>query len=216
IPPVLRTSLASSVTPPAEPPLRALSTANPAVDSVPPPKAPFFNSLLGLLLEDPLDQPIFSGPTCALVVWGLDDFQPQDAPDAKTLVFSEEDLYYRDCTPEDCGGYAIEVFIFPKRYLSAARMRGGKLTISLACLEFEATAGVLDFPLIVLPGQPIILGVLASRSRAKFLAPSGFTLSSPSDRRRGEPIANSLLAAYPDMWPDRPMKTLDYSPPDAL
>ncbi|HEV2145960.1 MAG TPA: BrnT family toxin, partial [Longimicrobiaceae bacterium] len=46
IPPVLRTSLASSVTPPAEPPLRALSTANPAVDSVPPPKAPFFNSLL--------------------------------------------------------------------------------------------------------------------------------------------------------------------------
>ncbi len=101
---------------------------------------------LGILLEYPLFQPIFSGPTFGVNVWGLSEFEAlHDPPSADTIVFSEEDFYYRGCTPESWNGYLIEVFLFPNEYWAGIRNRNGRLTLSLAFNGFEASDAVIDF-----------------------------------------------------------------------
>jgi hypothetical protein len=165
---------------------------------------------LGLLLEHQLNRPILSGPTFSITVWGLGDFV-EETDSGTAVVFRQEDCYLRGCLPDAANGYAIEGFVFPLRYLSAARQVGGQLRLSLACMLFEATAGVLDFVVLPLPDQPIVVGLVASRLQVEFPESSGFALTSPSDRREGSPIANALLAVYPEQMPGPPGATLDFT-----
>lgn len=169
---------------------------------------------LGILLEHPLNQPISSGPTFGISLWGLKDFEEADKKSLATgLVFSEDDFYYRHCTPTTWNGYFIECFILPKRYWSAIRKKGSKFVLTVAAPPFEVGVAALDFAISPLGNQPIILGFMVSRARLKFPAKSGFAISSPSDRRQGQAIAYSLMATYPEIeWSDPPKSTLDYAP----
>jgi hypothetical protein len=170
---------------------------------------------LGVLLEHPLFRPIMSGPTFGLSVWGLQDFESiQGSPSQDTTIFTEEDYYYRGCTPDSWNAYLLETFIFPKHYWAGTRNRDGRFKLSLAFNAFEASGAVLDFTVIPVASQPILLGLMVSRFRHKFPSSSGFSLTSPSDRKQGEPIANSLMAIYPDFMEDTPTQTLDYQDKD--
>jgi hypothetical protein len=125
------------------------------------------------------------------------------------LVLGPEHAYLRGCLPGEANAYAIEGFLFPQRYLSAARLIDGHLRMSQACMSFEAMAGVLEFAIVPLPGQSIVVGIVVSRIHAEYPQPSGFALSSPSDRREGNPIAHTLVALYPEI-PEPPTASLDY------
>jgi hypothetical protein len=164
---------------------------------------------LGLMLERPLSQPILSGPTFAIVVWGLGGFVEETDPRG-AVVFERSDCYLRS-QPDIANGYLVEGFLFPRRYLMVAREVRGRLRLSLACLLFGATAGVLDFVVLPLPEPALLLGLVASRLKTSFSAESGFCLNSPSDRRAGNRFANTLVATYPEI-PNPPMTTLDHRP----
>lgn len=69
------------------------------------------------------------------------------------MSFSEEDFYYRRCTPETWNGYLVEGFVFPDVFWGTARSRGGKLIMSLLSSMFEAVAPVFDYRVVSLPGR---------------------------------------------------------------
>ena len=167
---------------------------------------------LGVLLEHVLERPISSGPTFGITAWGLDEFEAADARAPKNaVVFTEDDLYYRNCTPSTCNGYMLEAFIFPKRYWSAVRKKGSKYVLAVAGTPFEVGVASLEFTIVALGNQRIILGLMVSRAKVSFPSTSGFTISSPSDRRNAARFAYSLMATYPEIeWPDAPANTLDY------
>ncbi len=113
------------------------------------------------LVASPLSQPINTGPTFGCVVWGVSDFELlKNTGRSDVVTFSEEDFYYRGCTPETWNGYIIEAFVFPDVFWGTVRSRGGKLIASLLSPMFEAVAPGFDYRVIPLPGQPILLGFL--------------------------------------------------------
>lgn len=160
------------------------------------------------LVSQALSDPIRTGPTFGVTVWGLNDFDPLKPSDrADTIVFSEEDFYHRDCTPDSWSSYVIEGFVFPRAFWSAVRKPAGTYRLSLAQPQFEVPGAVLEFHVIPLPQQPVFLGLLASRlGEGTPYAPSGFILSGPSEFRR----ADALSAIYPSPWQAPPDDDLDY------
>lgn len=99
------------------------------------------------------------------MVWGVSEFEPlNSANKGGAVVFSEEDYYYRNCTPDTWNGYVIEGFVLEERYWGAVRQREGKLVMN-AMPMFEAVGAVFEFRVVPLPKQPILLGLIVSRIR---------------------------------------------------
>jgi hypothetical protein len=145
------------------------------------------------VMSRPLSAPVNTGPTFGIVVWGLSEFEPLDADGRhNAVVFSEEDYYYRRCTPDTWNGYVIEGFVLKDRYWGAVRNCEGKLTMSMMPM-FEAVGAVFEFRVVPLPGQPVLLGLMTSKVETGFDTPSGFTLNGPSDLKSEE----ALAAIYP-------------------
>jgi hypothetical protein len=142
------------------------------------------------------------------MVWGLDDFEPLGTPGRRKLIMvSQDDLYHRLCTPETWNAYLIEGWVFPDRYWAAVRNRGGRLTMTLSFTDFIASSGVMEFSVIPLPNQPIIIGILVSRFKLELSPPtSGFSLNSPSDSK------HAIYAFYPPWTADGPHQSLNYCP----
>lgn len=144
------------------------------------------------VVSHPLNTPINTGPTFACVVWGVSEFEPLGDRRRDTVIFTEEDYYYRGCTPDTWNGYVIEAFVLEERYWGAVRHREGKLALN-AMPMFEAVGAVFEFRVVPLPGQPLLLGLMVSRLETAFDVPSGFTLNGPSDLK----TTQVLHAVYP-------------------
>ena len=157
------------------------------------------------VMSQPLSAPVNTGPTFSCLVWGVSGFEPLDAASRrKAIVFSEDDYYYRRCTPDTWNGYVIEGFVSEDRYWGAVRNRDGKLTMSVMPM-FEAIGAVFELRVVSLPGQPVLLGLMTSRIETNFDMPSGFTLNGPSDQESKE----VLSAVYPAPK-DLDVSSLDY------
>ena len=157
------------------------------------------------VMSRPLSAPVNTGPTFGITVWGLSAFEPLDAASRhNAVVFSEEDYYYRGCTPDTCNGYIVEGFVLQERYWGAVRNREGKLTMTVMPM-FEAIGAVFEFRVVPLPGQPALLGLVTSRYRTDFDTPSGFALSGPSDLESSE-VLSAIYPAPEDLG----VASLDY------
>lgn len=152
------------------------------------------------LFSQPLQDPIQTGPTFGVAVWGLADFAECAERDlAESVVFQQDDMYFRHCTPTTWdGGYLIEGFVFPGRYWQAVRQRGDRNLLTIAHREFEIPGTMFEFRVVQLAAnQSIFVGVIVSKvQRFSNRVPSGFLLHSPSEFR----AADALLASYPPMW----------------
>jgi hypothetical protein len=158
------------------------------------------------VMSHPLGTSINTGPTFGCVVWGVSDFEPLGSKVRNTIIFSEEDYYYRRCTPDTWNGYAVEVFVLEERYWGAVRKRDGKLTLNVMPM-FEAVGAVFEFRVVPLPDQPLLLGLLVSRLETEFDVPSGFTLSGPSDLKTTQ-VLNAVYPAPAEVG----IPKLDYEP----
>jgi hypothetical protein len=166
---------------------------------------------LGIMLENPLYKPIESGPTFGVSVWGISEFDEiVGEPSSDTIVFSEDDFYYRDCTPDSWNGYAIEGFIFSDDYWGATKSQAGRFKLSLPFNWFKGKLVVHDFTIVPIGEQSIIIGILISRFQHGFQHESGFVITSPTDRRLGGPLGNQLVAAYPAFYDDPSMQNINY------
>jgi hypothetical protein len=111
---------------------------------------------------------------------GISEFAPlNDVGRDDVAILSEEDFYYRRCTPDTWNGYFVEGFVFPDVIWGTVRNRGGKLIMSLLSPMFEAVAPVFDYRVVSLPraacttrvprqsvgGQlPVAFGLLPART----------------------------------------------------
>jgi len=68
---------------------------------------------LGLMTRKPMDNPIASGPTFAIVFWGVSEFEELNNADPDVIKIALSELYYRKCTPQTANGIVIEGFILP-------------------------------------------------------------------------------------------------------
>lgn len=135
---------------------------------------------LGLITQ-PLNQPIITGPTCAISFWGLEAFDSTKGETDCSVVFSDEDCYYRACTPSTATGWVIEFFVFPARYWTAVRKKHNRYVLSLSFFGFEASMGVIELTVIELPNQPVFIASFASRCSLSFPSTSGWTFAGPGN-----------------------------------
>jgi hypothetical protein len=166
---------------------------------------------LGVVTGNPISNPIRTGPTFGVQIWGPSDFAAAEKSTDTDIVFEERDLYHRACTPGDANAYMIEGFLFPEQMWAAVRRRyEGGYSLHLAHPSFEATNGVLEWRVVELPGQAAFIGLCASRLRVGFKPPSGFVLGGPGSRDQ-EGRGEVLNAIYPPQGPEPRTSNLDRS-----
>jgi hypothetical protein len=165
---------------------------------------------LGLMTQ-PISSPLTSGPTFAVTVWGLNEFDVVGSNET-TLNFEEKDLYYRGGNPSQVNAWLVEFFVFLPQYWAAVRKNEHGFSLNLACFGFEATAGVIEMRVIELGDQPIFLGTFASRIKVNFDTPSGWLLSGPGQKNM-KGLGHVLMASYPkDAMGFSPVQSLDRVP----
>jgi hypothetical protein len=162
---------------------------------------------LGPFISPLFESQIKSGPTFAISCWGLEDFPEIKTPEKSQLNFLEEDYYYLYSNPNNWNTYMIEGWIFPEQYWAGIKKKDNDFVLSLIIPNFLAHLAVLDFKIIPLPNQPIMIGLRVSRTTHNFpgRANSGFMLQSPSD------LKNALMAFYPSFVNIASINNLDYS-----
>ena len=167
------------------------------------------------LMTQPLSNPIHTGPSFAVVAWGLDDFEELREQD-DAIVFELEDTYFRGCTPGTSNGWVLEVFAFPKRYWAATRQRGAEYHLMMSFRGFEASNAVIEMKVIDLPDQDILLAGFISHTAVSFKSTSGWVLNGPGNQNASGK-GHVLVSFYPrDAVPlqessslDRPAKSFD-------
>jgi hypothetical protein len=156
------------------------------------------------LMTNPLDMPIWSGPTFGVEIWGLQDFEELYAKRTPALVFEEEDFYYRRCTPATASGWVIETWAFPVTMWGAVRKRGERYVLLKDFAGFEGLGATLELCVIPLADQPVFLAAFASRAPLAFDAPSGWVLDGPG--YRDQTGRGCVLAAF---YPRSPLMDED-------
>jgi hypothetical protein len=159
---------------------------------------PFSGEPKGLgLMSAPIRVPITTGPTFGLVIWGIEDFAVHKAT-PQDVTFEAMDMYYRIGTPDECSSYMIEGWVFGERMWAGVRGPSSDLRLSVGFRNFEGTGANLEFRVIPLePPSRQFLGIMTARTVTDFPSPSGFILSSPTNKRAGNPIADTMMAMYP-------------------
>lgn len=167
------------------------------------------------LLSAPIRVPVTTGPTFSILVWGLADFKPA-TQSASDITFSSDDIYYRNCDPNECNAYLVEGWVFGHRMWSAVKGTGNNLGMSVGFRNFDGTGANLDFRALPLdPPSAQFLGLHVARTVADFPTESGFVLNSPSDRSLGSTTGNAMMAMYPrfESLPTEEVSDLNFGPP---
>lgn len=147
------------------------------------------------LMAHPFSNPVRSGPTLGMQVWGLDDFDELDK-ESSAIVFTDDDWYYRGCSPQEATSWLIEIILFPTRYWAGVRKRGDRLILSMALYGFEASMAVVDMAVVPLEHQQVFIALFVSRGRTTFNQPSGWTMQGPG-QADSSGRGHSMHAFYP-------------------
>jgi hypothetical protein len=157
------------------------------------------------LMSHPLNNPIWTGPSFGVTVWGLSDFDTLDEPEQAAIVFESDDMYFRRCTPRTATGWHLEVYVFPSRFWGAVRKSKDGYSMQMAFNIFDASTpisyAVIEMKVIDLPDTDFLLAGSVSRIPIEFKSPSGWHLSGPGNHdATGQRWV--LWAFYPRLWPD--------------
>jgi hypothetical protein len=148
------------------------------------------------LMTSPIADPIRTGPTASLIVWGLEDFSELKGSE-KSLIFEPQDAYFRACDLESANGWLLEFLVLPNAYWAGVRSRDDRLMLSLVFPHFEASGAVIELDVVRLPGQPSFVAVFASRIHHSFASASGWVLNGPGQRNAETGQGHVLHAFYP-------------------
>jgi hypothetical protein len=147
-------------------------------------------------MTSPLSDPIRTGPSMGLTIWGLNEFKELDDK-SDSILFSPEDMYYRDCTPETANAWLIEMFNLLNRYWAGVRTRGDGYVLLMSFRDFLASRAVIELAVIPLPGQPCFIAAFASRIHAEFPSDSGYVMGGHGQRNLMTGKGHILKAFYP-------------------
>jgi hypothetical protein len=175
------------------------------------------------VIGKPLADPVRTGPTFAVIVWGLDEFDEWKSTTERPLLFVPEDIYDR---PPDLGNpekvaYLIEGMMFPMAYFwPHLHMRPGarstrQMTLPLWCNQAPGRGGGVEdgefLEWVIVPGlgngRPLMLGLTAVRVEHGFASSSGYQLAGPAEATK-DPIKWRINAQYPGMEDRMPQESL--------
>jgi hypothetical protein len=165
------------------------------------------------VLTNPLIKPILTGPNCGITAWGLVDFAAAKPTELKrSILFSPDDFHHHaDEQPDECNGILIEFFSFTPHFLPHIRqLPNGTLTLPLWHNGYEGHGAHFDFRVLLLPDQPVFLGVICHRIKTDFPASSGFNLAGPGEAN-DSPIKDVIQAMYPAPS-DKDLPSIMYPP----
>jgi hypothetical protein len=148
------------------------------------------------LFSAPLSRPIFSGPSVAMTVYGIDQFEVAEELD-ELIVFEPGDFYYRNCTPETANSWMLAIHAFPRSVVPPIRIKQKRSIVAATLESLNGPIGsVLEMVAISLPEEKMFLGLCVNCFKAKLQSDSGWLFSGPGDytqNRRG----HVLMGIYP-------------------
>jgi tetratricopeptide (TPR) repeat protein len=150
---------------------------------------------LGIMTR-PLSQPIWSGGSVGITLWGLNDFESLDSS-KDTLVFDKRHFYYRGCSPDEANGYHLAIYVFPNGVIPPCRYEDGHLWLDIALEPLNIPLiSVTKLSILTLPEKGLLLGLLVNRIVVKFPHSSGWQINGPGDYSLDKNGYN-LQAFYP-------------------
>jgi hypothetical protein len=164
------------------------------------------------LFTHPLEDPIWSGPSVGVTLWGLDEFEETKERD-EPLVFEPSDFYYRGCTPDEANAWILSIYPFPIGAVPPIRFHQGYplLDVMLEPLN-RLLFSVVQLKIVHLPEEEVFLGLFVNRMVANFPTESGWILNGPGDYTQDQK-GHVLMGVYPrDMIPVEGRGSLDRTP----
>jgi len=148
------------------------------------------------LFTNPLKTPTWSGPSVALTVWGIEDFEESTADDG-LIVFEPSDFYYRGCQPADANAWILSIYSFPANVTPPVQFRGNDAIVEVNTEMLNSSmASVVKLKVVRFSRELVFLGLMTNRAVTKYRSTSGWILNGPGDftlTRRG----HVLMGIYP-------------------
>lgn len=172
------------------------------------------------IMSAPIPLPFDDGPTFGISTWGMNEFKLVTDPRETDIIFRSDDIYYYRSAPYAFTCYNLEGWLFGATMWDGVRGPANNLRLSMHFpRRWNAKRAILDFRVLPLATDDNdyngFLGLRVNRMDLKIPSPSGFELGGPSNRRRGEHVAEMLKATYPkpaDVSQLADAQSLDYTP----
>lgn len=152
----------------------------------------------------PLRNPISSGPTFQLIVWGLDEFDELSTSHATAMTFEPEDLYFDRHMPSSPDSFLLEALVLPAAHWMGVRRRERDYVLNMAVPHFgrNPKAGfvnVIEWKVFPLQRENVLIAFRMSHLRTSFEGcRSGWQLCGPTEISKTEPgTGRGLTAWYP-------------------
>jgi hypothetical protein len=148
------------------------------------------------LMTHPLANPIWSGPSAMVTVWGLDDFEPLTNPKG-SIVFQPQDCYFRACDPSDANGWVLSIYVFPICKVPPCQYLDGECVCDVAIDHLNGPlACVMRLKVVRLQKENVFLGLAMNRAVLSFPSSSGWIINGPGDYSAAKK-GHALMACYP-------------------
>jgi hypothetical protein len=152
----------------------------------------------------PPANPARSGPMFGMTAWGLGEYEDYLGPGKHSILMGRDDVYASPPGAPGLSGYALEFWPLPRYALPAARLRGGLLKLANPPHPYYNNKA-FEFTVLDVGNPLMILGLVVTKFAPLWEAPSGMTLSGPSDLSKRK----ALLAIAPIPTSD-PTASADY------
>jgi hypothetical protein len=148
------------------------------------------------LITHPLNNPIWSGPSIGISVWGIDEYKEVQDHE-KVLVFEPDQFYYRACTPAEANQWILGIYVFPKRVIPPVRFRQEHCLLDATIEGVNGPiASVVHLSVLHFPEEEFFLGLIVNRTFAPLSSRSGWILSGPGDYTKDRK-GHVLMGFYP-------------------
>jgi hypothetical protein len=157
---------------------------------------------LGLFTR-PLTNPIRTGPSASVSVFGIDEFEGVSGRD-DPLIFEPSDFYYRGTTPEEANAWVLSIYAFPIGVTPPVRFRNGNPVLEAALEGLNPPwISVVELKVVHLPAEKIFLGLLLNHIKNSGDPKSGWAISGPGDwtlQQKGYVLMGSYPAIEDAVW----------------
>jgi hypothetical protein len=149
------------------------------------------------LMTHPLKSPIWSGPSIAVVAWGMDDFEPAEDGDWPMIIFEPQEFYFRGCVPAEANSWMLSIYALPMNVVPPVRFTRGCAIVDMALERISGgLLAIVQLKLIHLRREKVFLGLFVSRLLTHFPSKSGWSLNGPGNFTRTKK-GHVLVAGYP-------------------
>jgi hypothetical protein len=150
---------------------------------------------LGLFTR-PLTNPIRSGPSVSVTIFGIDGFETAGERD-HPLIFEPSDFYYRGTTPEEADAWILSIYAFPIEVTPPVRFKNGNPVFEAALEGLNPPwISVVKLKVIHLPEEKVFLGIFVNCIKSSGYPQSGWSLNGPGDWNMQQK-GHVLMGSYP-------------------